>query len=157
MSAAEHAVKRLFTVEEANQRLPLVRVIVQDIVELFRDIRERRERLTSVRRLRGEKTAPGRLYSEELDQIEDEIRKDEERLSGYIGELAELGVEFKDPVIGLVDFPAVINDRVVYLCWKLGEPEVQFWHELDTGFAGRQDVTDPSLFKSLTEEPDVTG
>jgi len=37
-----------------------------------------------------------------------------------------------------VDFPAQMNDRVVQLCWKLGEPEVQFWHELDAGFSGRQ-------------------
>lgn len=153
MNAAGPAVRKLFTIEEANQRLPLVRVIVQDIVDLFRDVRERRERLVNVRRLRGEKAVLDKMYSEELDQIEEDIRKDEEQLAVYIGELAELGVEFKDPAMGLVDFPALVDDRVVYLCWKLGEGDIQYWHEVDSGFAGRQTVTDASIFKS-SEEPD---
>jgi hypothetical protein len=136
--SADDAVKRLFTLEEANQRLPLVKAIVQDIVDLFRDVQQRRERLTSVKQLRGEGTSSSRFHSEETEQIEEEIHKDEEKLAEFVRELHELGVEFKDPVLGLVDFPAQMDDRVVHLCWKLDEPEVQFWHELDAGFSGRQ-------------------
>lgn len=136
--SADDAVKRLFTLEEANQRLPLVKVIVQDIVDLFRDVQQRRERLASVKQLRGEGTSSSRFHSEETDQIEEEIHKDEEKLAEFVRELHELGVEFKDPVLGLVDFPAQMDDRVVHLCWKLDEPEVQFWHELNAGFSGRQ-------------------
>lgn len=144
---SQQAVKKLFTIEEANQRLPLVRAIVQDIVDLFADLQTRRDRLSDVLRRRGE-SCPGRLYSEELEQTEDDIRKDEERLAGFIGELNELGIEFKDPVQGLVDFPAEMDGRVVYLCWKLGEPEVRFWHELQEGFSGRQSLFAESVLGS---------
>jgi hypothetical protein len=123
--AADDAVRRVFTVEEANQRLPLVRAIVQDIVDLFRDVQQRRERLVSVKQLRGEGTSSSRFHSEE-------------KLADFVRELHELGVEFKDPVLGLVDFPAQMDNRIVHLCWKLDEPEVRFWHELDAGFSGRQ-------------------
>lgn len=134
----DDAVKRLFTVEEANQRLPLVRAIVQDIVDLFRDVQQRRERLAAVKGLRGEGTSSSKFHSEEIEQVEEELQRDEDKLDEFVRELHELGVEFKDPVLGLVDFPAQRDDRVVHLCWKLGEPEVQFWHELNAGFAGRQ-------------------
>lgn len=141
---ADQVIKKLFTVEEANQRLPLVRAIVQDIVDLNRDVEDRRERLNHVRKLRGS-SSPGQLYSDELDQVETELRNDERRLAAFIFELHELGVEFKDPVRGLVDFPAMLDDRVVYLCWQLGEPDVHFWHELDAGFTGRQSLMAESV------------
>jgi hypothetical protein len=53
-------------------------------------------------------------------------------------DLHELGVELKDYSRGLIDFPSLKNDRVVYLCWQLGEGHsIQWWHEIDAGFAGR--------------------
>jgi hypothetical protein len=55
-----------------------------------------------------------------------------------------LGVEPKGGD-GLVDFPALWDGRLVYLCWKLGEPEVLYWHEIDAGFAGRQPLTADSV------------
>ncbi|MBI1312196.1 DUF2203 family protein [bacterium] len=142
--SADQNLRKLFTVEEANQRLPLVRAIVRDIVDLNRDIEDRRARLHHVRKLRGN-SSPGRLYSDELEQVELDLRNDERRLAGFIQELQELGLDFKDPVRGLVDFPAMLDDRVVYLCWQLGEPDVHFWHELDAGFAGRQSLMAESV------------
>jgi hypothetical protein len=50
----------------------------------------------------------------------------------------ELGVELKDPALGLIDFPSVRDDKIVYLCWRLGELNIAYWHDTDTGFAGRQ-------------------
>jgi hypothetical protein len=47
-------------------------------------------------------------------------------------------VEIKDPYTGLVDFPCRQDNREVYLCWKLGEDKLDWWHEIDAGFAGRQ-------------------
>lgn len=149
---SDKAIKKLFTIEEANQRLPLVRAIVQDIVDLFSDLQSRRDRLSDVLRRRGE-NCPGKLYSEELEQTEEDIRRDEERLAGFISELHELGIEFKDPVLGLVDFPAEMDGRVVYLCWKPGEPDVRFWHELQAGFSGRQSLFVESLLESGPDVP----
>ena len=135
--------KRFFSVAEANQRLPLVRVIVGDIVTLFADVQERRERLaTLVERDATGATRQASPYTEELVQMDAEIRSDIERLNGFAHELAELGVELKDPNIGLCDFPTLVDDREACLCWKLGEPAVDFWHDLKSGFSGRQSVAD---------------
>ena len=61
----------------------------------------------------------------------------------YEGELRGLGVELKDYDIGLVDFPCWMTNREVCLCWKLGEADVGYWHEMDAGFAGRQKLPGP--------------
>ena len=145
-NAAESEPKQRFTVDEANQRLPLVRAIVRDIVDLYQDVHERRERLLQVRHSPGSRTQDEPTpYSEELDQIEQELDRDIDRLDSYVGELRELGVELKDPVVGLVDFPTLIDGREAYLCWKLGEPEVAFWHNSESGFTGRQSLFEDSM------------
>ena len=127
---------RIFTLEQANAMLPLVRAIAKDLAELSRDVIERRERLNALLAGRGQQSRD--VYSEELAQIEDELGKDGDRLREYVRELEELGVELKNPPEGLVDFRCLMDGRVVYLCWKLDEPEIKHWHELEAGFAGRQ-------------------
>jgi hypothetical protein len=134
-----HAPERakLFTPEQANATLPLVRAIVTDMVRLARDVEERRQRLTLLMAGRhGASSNP--LYNEELEQVETELEKDHDQLREYVRELQELGVEPKDPFVGLVDFPCLMDGRVVFLCWKLGELRIDFWHELEAGFGGRQ-------------------
>jgi hypothetical protein len=129
-------VQKLFTVEQVNSMLPLVRAIVRDLANLSREVVDRRERLahlSSNRTLHADDP-----YQAELNQIEEELEKDVRRLRGYVEELRDLGAEPKNGIEGLVDFPAIIDGRVVYLCWKLDEPEVLFWHELEAGFQGRQ-------------------
>lgn len=135
--------RKFFTVEEANAALPLVRAIVGDLVRLSREVVDRRERLSLLRRTREPDSHDP--YSEELAQIEEELEKDSRDLQGYIEELRQLGVEPKNGVEGIVDFPCLMDDREVYLCWKLGEPEVLFWHETEAGFAGRQPLTAGSV------------
>ena len=131
--------KKYFTTAEANATLPLVRVIVRDITELARDLRERQERLA---RVQGPaKGLLAEVYQEELRQVQAGLERDQERIGEYAQELKKLGVELKDPFTGLVDFPCRMDNREVYLCWRLGEPEVGFWHELEAGFAGRQRLT----------------
>jgi len=153
MTAAKQSVKSLFTVEEANQRLPLVRAIVSDIVALYSDVDERRDRLNRVRQAYGAGPDSSQTaYSEEMDEIEKELDQDVSRLEGYLGELTELGVELKDPVKGLIDFPTTMEGRPAYLCWKLGEEEIAFWHERDAGFQGRQSLFEGSLTGDSSEQ-----
>jgi hypothetical protein len=66
-------------------------------------------------------------------------------LQEYVEELRQLGVEPKNGPEGLVDFPAMLDGRPVFLCWKLGEPEVMFWHDLEAGFQGRQPLAAGSV------------
>lgn len=136
MSAGEAKPAKLFTVQQANATLPLVRAITADVVKLSQDMVDRRQRLDYLKS--GRHMASGDPYDEELAQIEEELGKDSLKLQGYVEELRQLGVEPKTLTEGLVDFPAMMEGRLVYLCWKHGEPEVQYWHELDAGFAGRQ-------------------
>jgi hypothetical protein len=135
--------QKLFTVKEANAALPLVRAIVADLARVSREVIERRHRLSVLSNRRGpEMRGP---YAEELVQIQEELDKDVARLQEFVAELRHLGVEPKSTAEGLVDFPAIIDGRMVYLCWKLGEPEVLFWHEITAGFQGRQplSITEP--------------
>jgi hypothetical protein len=67
-----------------------------------------------------------------------------------------LGVEPKSGPEGLIDFPSLVDDRLVYLCWKLGEPEVLYWHELEAGFRGRQSLVAGSVAQDTSERPDDT-
>lgn len=135
MTYRKPRVAKSFTVEEANACLPLVRAIVSDMIALSRDLLERRRRLDH---LTAGRDLGSDLYSAELAQIEDEMSKENERLNGYLDEILQLGAEPKDPREGLVDFPAVLDGRDVYLCWKFGEPEVLYYHDRDAGFEGRQ-------------------
>jgi hypothetical protein len=131
--------KKYFTIDEANAMLPLVRAIVKDLADLSRDVFERRQRLEHL--LAGRNPDKDDVYSQELVQVEEELEKDSQRLRDYVEELQRLGVEPKNGLEGLVDFPTLIDDHPAYLCWKLGESEVLFWHELEAGFAGRQSLT----------------
>ena len=134
--SSDYQPRRLFTVEEANASLPLVRAIAQDVADLSSEVIERRERIAHLRG--GRDVDSSDPYSAELTQIEEELERDGQRLQEYISELHDLGVEPKYGPEGLVDFPAEMDGRVVFLCWKLGEPEITCWHEIDAGFRGRQ-------------------
>jgi hypothetical protein len=128
--------RRVFTVEEANATLPLVRAIVADLVSLSREVVERRSRLSML--LPGAEPSRHDPFREELSQIEEEVEKDSRRLREYVAELRALGVEPTNTDEGVVDFPAVIDDRKIFLCWKLGEPRVAYWHEHGAGDRNRR-------------------
>jgi hypothetical protein len=127
--------RRYFSVEEANKTLPLVKVIVTDIVHQFRVVNDLKQRLSAV--LNERRRPASDPYSEELAQTQAELETEEEKLAAFIDELTKLGVELKGPD-GLCDFYSIMDGREVYLCWRLGEPLVMHWHELDAGVAGRK-------------------
>lgn len=130
---------KCFTVDEANAMLPLVRAIAGDMVMLSREVAERRQRLNRLRA--GREISPGDPYSDEVCQIEQELEKDLMRLDGYVDELNQLGLEMESSARGLIDFPANMDGRSVYLCWQYNEPEILYWHDLHAGFARRQPMT----------------
>jgi len=136
--SAKVAPRTMFSQASANKALPLVRAIVEDIVHLYVDVKDREKRLNDLGRNSTSKSHQDDPYSEEVEQIRADLDKDIEKLEGFVEELQELGVEFKDPAMGLVDFPAIINGQDALLCWKLGETSVEFWHTHDAGFQGRQ-------------------
>lgn len=124
---------QLFTVDQANRTLPLVRKIVEDVVRQHRRWRETILELDLVASTNRAEDSRNRS-----EQLERQAQAYARELDGYQRELEQLGIQLKDPRLGLVDFPSEYDGRVVLLCWHLGEPQVQFWHELDAGYAGRQ-------------------
>jgi hypothetical protein len=143
MNSANVPTQKLFTVEQANAMLPLVRAIAGDLSALYTDLVERQQRLDHL--ASGRQRASGDVYGDELRHMEEELERDKQRLRELANELNQLGVQCKDPARGLIDFPCEMDGRTVLLCWKLDEPEVLFWHEIDAGFAGRQPLTAGSV------------
>ena len=136
MRQTHSEIRKHFTVQEANATLPLIRAIAKDLTELAREVIQRRERLSSLPCGCGCDTDDP--YREEVVQIAEELDKDSRRLRGYVEELLELGVKPRSITQGFVDFPAVLDGRPVYLCWKPGEPEVLHWHEQGATFRDRR-------------------
>jgi hypothetical protein len=127
---------QLFTVEQANRTLPLVRKIVEDVVRQHKRWRETILELDLV----TAGTPPDDVQIR-ASQLERESVLLARELEGFTRELESLGIQLKDPRLGLVDFPSEVDGRTVLLCWRFGEPEVQFWHELDAGYAGRRPLS----------------
>ena len=121
--------KKYFSLEEANKSLPYVSRIIDDITGCY----ERASRL----RQRIELPRP----EDEVDELRDEFDVEMDKLQELTDELSIVGVELKDYERGLIDYPAIHNGREVYLCWQKGEDKIAAWHEVDAGYAGRQDVS----------------
>ena len=129
---------RLFTLDEANALLPQVERLVKEIQARAAQLAELQERLESFRQQKraGEHVVAGEagLVQDALGQA-NRISAD---LRAVVEELLALGCELKDIPMGLVDFRTQRDGRTVYLCWRLGEDAIRYWHELDTGFASRR-------------------
>ena len=121
---------KIFTVQEANALLPNVRVIVGEIQRAHRKLstyRDEAKKASEAAEQGGGGLSDGVAYAVALTN-----------LTTQLAELESLGVQLKDFERGLVDFPSLREGRVVLLCWQLGEgDELEWWHDVDAGFAGR--------------------
>ncbi len=122
---------RYFTIEEANQALTTIRPIIDEIQEIRREILARRPEVWPV----IERSA-GNGGSQAASKLVEEF----ERLDQLVHQVLATGALFKDINLGLLDFPAWRDGREVYLCWKYGEEDIAFWHEIEAGYAGRQSI-----------------
>lgn len=113
---------KYFTPNEASKTLPLVRKIVEDILNEGRELK---------------------LLAEDLDgKVEGnpKVQYHLKNIQKYIDELSEIGCFYKDWNfnLGLVDFPAIINGKEVFLCWKSDEDSIRYYHDIDAGFINRK-------------------
>jgi len=135
---------RIFSYDEAERALPLVRGIVSDIraeYRLWQDAVTRYELEAAGATVASGETATLRLARETVGQHA-------ARVAELVEELQRLGCAIKDFEQGLVDFYALREDRLVYLCWRLGEDHITHWHEVDEGFTGRRPI-DETLIRGV--------
>jgi hypothetical protein len=129
---------RYFTPDEANEELVAVRPLVERMVEQRRahvDALARQEDLEGHIRGNG-----GGIPPAELAETAAEVERVARELAKTIDDIVAHGVEIKDLDEGLIDFPALRRGETVLLCWKLGEDEIRYWHTVEGGFAGRQEL-----------------
>lgn len=126
--------QKTFTVETASATLPLVKVIVKDAMDKWKELGHLRAELADAE-VHGLSEQRKRHLREEVERVEAE-------LEGCVREVAELGASIKDFETGLVDFPMKQGSKVVLLCWKAGEGKIEFWHDLEAGFAGRRPIAE---------------
>lgn len=122
---------KYYTPKEANNLLEIIRPMAAELMRIGARIRDHQPELWAV----VEKSA-GNGGNPELSKL----LPDFDRLDALLHRLQEMGIEVKDLSLGLVDFPAVKDGRTVFLCWKYDEGSIQFWHEVEAGFAGRQPI-----------------
>ena len=130
---------RFFTVEEANALIPSLRPKLEELLVTFKQIRSEIEAAAGqaglapgspdlARHLETRGVAPG-LF---------------DRVKRLIEEVHAKGCLVNGPEAGLVDFPCLFNNEIVFLCWKYAEPRVGYWHRIADGFAGRRPLLDVS-------------
>ena len=126
----------MFTPAEANSALDEVRPLVERMVAARARLRELQgEQREMVQVIAGN----GSGYAVN-DARTDEFADEATELESCVEQLVELGVQVKDSDAGLVDFPAIRHGEEVLLCWQVGEHAVEWWHDLESGFAGRSPV-----------------
>jgi hypothetical protein len=129
---------RLFTTQEANDALPLVRPVVERLVRRRRELQSVERRLEVVRA--SVSGNGGSLDPQRVTDLNEDAARLTGELAGLVEEIHALGIQVKDLDLGLIDFPAAHprSGETVCLCWQLGEEEVAHWHGQDEGFAGRK-------------------
>lgn len=156
---------RFFDIDAANAALPELRTILEalrderaQLIEL-RDSFEQQASVEAARRggesgpRGGESGPPGGSVRERPDEdpgpVGDAGRRIRLRMQGVIDQMQagvaridDLGVTLRDIESGLIDFPALVSGRQVWLCWRLGEGDLAWWHEMSDGFGGRRSLAD---------------
>lgn len=130
---------RFFLLEEAAATLPEVERLLRGAVEYKREY-ERSER--NLHAFQERVTIMGGVQPDQASLRDDRRRRDGavEQLKNCVERITAIGCVIKDLDMGLVDFPTLYRGDEVYLCWKLGEPRIEFWHGLDEGYAGRKPI-----------------
>lgn len=117
---------KVYTVEEANDLLPYLAPTLVELREKFELAENARESVAQA--------AAGNGWSHKREQWSVTMA----RVAELMERMSDWGLELRDVATGLVDFPAIVDGQEAYLCWRLGEPEVAYWHSRTEGFGGRR-------------------
>jgi hypothetical protein len=123
-----HQFKKHYTRAEARSLLPLVRLWLKRIVQLCSELQKAEARVAKLAGAGDDVGGPS---------VNSWLRTQAD-LKDVMLEFQKREIQIKDLSRGLLDFPAIVEGKEVFLCWEEGEDDIEFWHELDTGYAGRQ-------------------
>lgn len=121
---------KYYTPKQANEALVTVRPMLEEMMEIGENIRTHQPELWELIQKSAGNGGGNSLLSKLLTDFD--------RLDLLLHQIHDMGIQVKDLTIGLIDFVALHDDREIYLCWKVGEDSIQFWHEIEAGFSGRQ-------------------
>jgi len=128
---------RYYRLDEANERLAELRPMLQKLRDDRNSVAELQQKIRDVRSNNGSAD-----HAAEIGRIEDEMRKIVGEMKDAVDQVDEWGVALRDIGTGLIDFPALANGRPIWLCWRLGEGDIGWWHEADSGFDSRRRLTE---------------
>ncbi|TMC91233.1 MAG: DUF2203 family protein [Chloroflexi bacterium] len=124
-----------FTREEAEALLPQISIVLREIQVKYESVLQTQEELDA---LRMQAAGDGYHLQDRIMNLQRELSQQAQTLRKLLDELTGFGCVLKDPERGLIDFLSLRSGREIYLCWYLGEERINFWHDLEAGFAGRQ-------------------
>ena len=120
---------RYYTPKEANETIDIIRPMLKEMMDIGQKVRAHQPELWEL-----VQKSVGNGGNPELSKLLVEF----DHLDALLHQVQDMGIEVKDLTIGLIDFVALKDGRDVYLCWKYDEGRIQFWHEIEAGFSGRQ-------------------
>lgn len=144
MSTTANDTKRYFSVEEANEMIPTLEIVFGRLLQINAQIRAVYRRLADAGYAPSQEEfelAPQGATQQVMNELAT-LRTLIDALKDQITELRRAGCVVKDIDRGLVDWYAHEGGRDIFLCWELGEKQVNYWHETDAGYAGRRPVSE---------------
>lgn len=128
---------RYYGIDEANLLLAKVKPLLESLRDDRDAVAEAQRELVRVRTTNGSAD-----HAEDLARRENEIRGSVRRMQASVIALDHWGIVLRDIGSGLIDFPALANGRPIWLCWRLGEADIGWWHEQTTGFDTRRPLAE---------------
>jgi hypothetical protein len=133
------AMARYYRLDEANDRLAELRPLLEKLRADRNAVAELQQKIRDIRSNNGSTD-----HAAEVGRIEDQMRDVVGQMKDAVDLVDEWGVALRDIGTGLIDFPALANGRPIWLCWRLGEGDINWWHEADRGFDERRRLTELS-------------
>lgn len=143
---------KTFTLDEAQALLPVLEALLKRALEGRQAVQNVEERLTELARriyLSGGLRVDTGVVIAERNELDAQLK----RVRETVAEMNAIGVEVKDIDSGQLDFPCRLDDEVVLLCWRMGEPLIGHWHTIEAGFKGRQPIDDRFRRRSPGSRP----
>jgi len=130
---------KTFTLDEAQSLLPVLESLLKLAIESKRSAEEAESSLSDMAR-RIYISGGMKVDVNRISKLRAEMEAQVQLARESIAEIDSIGVQVKDLETGLLDFPCRLDDQVVLLCWRMGEPAIEHWHTVDSGIKDRQPV-----------------